>query len=71
MKIEKGSIDPSTLPAVKYCKYHGHYINLQPHVQGSVMGYRVVCSDCCAYGSLEKTPKRAITVWNKKHGISA
>jgi len=71
MKMQKGSIDPSTLLTIKYCKYHGHYINLHPHISSGKQGYRVVCPDCGTYGSWEETVKEAIETWNKKHGISA
>lgn len=67
------SIDPRTLPAIKYCKAHKVYINLLPHVivgDGKEVSFRVICPDCGIFGTWEKTIKEAIISWNKKFGIA-
>ena len=70
--MQKGSIDPSTIPAIKYCKKHGHYINLYPTLVSNCSDdtFRVVCPDCGSFGSWAHSVKEAIEIWNKKHGAS-
>ena len=69
MKNENG-INPKTLPAIKYCNGHRYFINLHPTCQSDLKGrFRVICSDCGAYGPWKKNVKAAIISWNEKYGV--
>lgn len=81
MKLN-GGLDPKKLPAISYCKKHGHFINLHPHciagcpvncIAGCTETYQVVCPDCGANNILSKckTVIDAIRDWNKKYGACA
>lgn len=68
----EGGIDPNSLPTIKYCKKHEHFINLYPVCQPNLMnGFRVVCPDCGSFGPWKNTVKEAIEIWNEKYGVSA
>ena len=72
MKKKNIGVNPKTLPAIKYCKKHNHFINLHPDCHSDILGrFRVVCPDCGIFGEWMSGLKEAIEYWNNKYGISA
>jgi len=58
-----GGLDPRKTPTIKYCRRHELFINLLPSMvcyDAPNMGFRVVCSDCGAFGPWRKHPVKAI-----------